>query len=94
MSTPNLFDYATKDTLSVRELEQRASRLSARASRTPNSARPASGDKPVREERELSNGVVVIVKAKTGSPESGKIEIPYYSEEEKAWTLNVLAGTS
>lgn len=89
-----LADECVRDALSVRELEQRASRLSAHASGTPNPTRPANADKPLREERELSNGVVVIVKAKTGSPGSGKIEIPYYSEEEKAWTLNVLAGTS
>ena len=80
-----------RETLSVRELEQRVSAAN-RTHRTPTSSNPEGENRPVPQEHELPNGVVVIVKAKKGSPESGKIEIPYYSEDEKAWTLNMLAG--
>ena len=78
--------------LSVRELEHRVSAANGRTLRTPTPSTPEGEKRPDRQEHELSNGVVVIVKAKKGSPESGKIEIPYYSEDEKAWTLNILAG--
>lgn len=55
-------------------------------------ATASAGQVVRREERELSNGVVVVVRTDKGSPQSGKIEIPYYSEDEKEWTLDVLAG--
>ena len=80
-----------RETLSVRELERRVSAANGRTS-APTSSDPTGGQGAARQEHELSNGVVVIVKTNKGSPGSGKIEIPYYSEDEKAWTLNMLAG--
>lgn len=89
----NLASECVRRATSVRELERHIRRRSVTARSTPNPATPTSEAGTVREEHELSNGVVVIVKIKAGRPGSGKIEIPYYSEDEKAWTLNVLAGT-
>ena len=88
-----LADECVRKALSVRELEQRVSVTNGRSG-TPRSPDPKGTPTNVRQERELSNGVVVIVKTKKGSPGSGKIEIPYYSEDEKEWTLRVLAGNA
>ncbi len=51
----------------------------------------ADSSKRAREERELANGVFVVIKDDGGELCSGKIEIPYYSVTEKEWVLNTLS---
>lgn len=57
-------------------------------------ARPKGPDptRRKREERELPNGVFVVIKEDGVEVGGGKIEIPYYSVTEKEWVLNALAG--
>ena len=98
-----LADDCVAQAISVRDLERRVGRSNGHAHRTPTPSQSTSDATPsqstsdakaLREEHELSNGVYVIVKTTAGMPESGTIEIPYYSEGEKVWTLSVLAGTT
>ncbi len=51
----------------------------------------ADATKRAREERELPNGVFVVIKEEGGEHCGGKIEIPYYSQTEKEWVLNTLS---
>lgn len=51
----------------------------------------ADSPRKTREERELPNGVFLIIKENLGEVCSGTIEIPYYSEAEKAWVLSALS---
>ena len=44
-----------------------------------------------RSERELPNGVFLIIKESVTDPTCGTIEIPYYSPEEKHWVMATLS---
>jgi ParB family transcriptional regulator, chromosome partitioning protein len=44
-----------------------------------------------REERELRNGLFLVIKERRAQAGSGTIEIPYYTADEKAWVLEALA---
>lgn len=72
---------------SVREFEAWVS--SARKKADEGAARESLRNK--REERELRNGLFLVIKESRAQAGSGTIEIPYYSPDEKEWVLNVLA---
>jgi ParB family chromosome partitioning protein len=59
------------------EVDRRASRRSS---------------KKRREERELKNGLFLIIKERHNEAGSGMIEIPYYCEDDKKWVLDALSG--
>jgi ParB family transcriptional regulator, chromosome partitioning protein len=44
-----------------------------------------------REERELRNGLFLVIKENRDKAGSGTIEIPFYSRDEKDWVLNALS---
>jgi hypothetical protein len=44
-----------------------------------------------REERELRNGLFLVIKESRDNAGSGTIEIPYYSSNEKDWVLKALS---
>jgi ParB family chromosome partitioning protein len=73
---------------SVREFEAWVS--SARGDADERASRESLRKK--REERELRNGVFLVIKESRGQAGSGTIEIPYYSPDEKDWVLKALAG--
>lgn len=56
-------------------------------------SRKAAEARRTREERELPNGVFLIIKENFGDACSGTIEIPYYSVTEKEWVLNAVSKT-
>lgn len=73
---------------SVRELEMSVSEA------VDGGGDETSADSPrrTREERELPNGVFLVIKETPGEACNGKIEIPYYSVVEKEWVLKALAA--
>lgn len=73
---------------SVRELE--SSLLSMRAETDPRHERESTRKR--RDERDLPNGVFLVIKESSRDTSCGTIEIPYYSEEEKEWVLVALAS--
>ena len=73
---------------SVREFEARIS--SARGKADERASRESQRNK--REERELRNGLFVVIKESRAEAGNGTIEIPYYSPGEKDWVLNALSG--
>ncbi len=74
--------------MSVRELEALVSEGAA----TRGRPRARESVRNRREELELPNGVFLVIKSSLTSPNGGgHIEIPYYSEEEKRWVLEVLS---
>jgi ParB family transcriptional regulator, chromosome partitioning protein len=75
--------------LSVRELEDRLS-STARSKRSTRREHPG---KVRKNELELPNGVFLWIKEKAGDACYGTIEIPFYSEHEKEWVLEVLRNT-
>lgn len=74
--------------MSVRELEELLS--STREEADKRSSRESLRKK--REERELRNGLFLVIKESRDRTGSGTIEIPYYSADEKDWVLKALAG--
>ena len=72
---------------SVREFE--AWVASARKKGDEGAARESLRNK--REERELRNGLFLVIKENRAQAGSGTIEIPYYSPDEKDWVLNALS---
>jgi ParB family transcriptional regulator, chromosome partitioning protein len=72
---------------SVRELE---ASLAGERGRADPQAAPESPRRR-REERELQNGLFLVIK-ESGETCSGTIEIPYYSELEKEWVLEALSA--
>ena len=70
---------------SVRDLE---ASLSAAVDRVVHGSSDSA--KKMREERELPNGVFLVIKEHGDDVGSGKIEIPYYSLTEKEWVLRAL----
>lgn len=73
---------------SVRELETLLS--GERDGHRPRASRESARRR--REERELANGLFLVIKEKVTEKGTGTIEIPYYSEDEKEWVLDALAG--
>jgi ParB family chromosome partitioning protein len=72
---------------SVREFEAWVS--SARGSADERASRESLRNK--REERELRNGLFLVIKESRAQAGSGTIEIPYYSPDEKDWVLKTLS---
>jgi ParB family chromosome partitioning protein len=72
------------DGSSVRELEESLART---AGRHVGRERPAKR----RLEKELPNGVFLVIKESPTQPICGTIEIPYYSREEKDWVMAALS---
>lgn len=72
---------------SVREFEAWLS--SERGKTEKRSSRESSRNK--REERELRNGLFLVIKENRDKLGNGTIEIPYCSQDEKDWVLNALA---
>lgn len=72
---------------SVREFEASLSDTRAKADK------PASREavRASREERELLNGLFLVIKERRDSACIGTIEIPFYSLEDKNWVLRVLS---
>lgn len=72
---------------SVREVEALV------ASARPKTDRAASREsvRNKREERELRNGLFLVIKESRENAGSGTIEIPYYSSNEKDWVLQALS---
>ena len=73
---------------SVRELESSLS--SMRAETDPRRERESTRRR--RDERDLPNGVFLVIKENSRDTSCGTIEIPYYSDEEKEWVLATLAS--
>jgi ParB family transcriptional regulator, chromosome partitioning protein len=73
---------------SVRELESSLS--SMRAETDPRRERESPRKR--RDERDLPNGVFLVIKENSRDTSCGTIEIPYYSEEEKEWVLVALGS--
>jgi ParB family chromosome partitioning protein len=71
---------------SVRELE---AWLSTARSKDRRASRESLRNK--REERELRNGLFLVIKESRENAGSGTIEIPYYSLSEKDWVLRALS---
>lgn len=72
---------------SVREFEAWLS--SARSKEDRRASRESLRNK--REERELRNGLFLVIKESRDNAGSGTIEIPYYSPNEKDWVLKALS---
>lgn len=72
---------------SVREFEAWLS--SARGAKDQRASRASLRNK--REERELRNGLFLVIKEKRDKAGSGTIEIPFYSLEDKDWVLKALS---
>ena len=72
---------------SVREFEAWVS--SARGKADERASRASVRSK--REERELRNGLFLVIKESRAQAGRGTIEIPYYSPGEKAWVLSALS---
>ena len=72
---------------SVREFE--AWLASARSKTDRRASRESIRNK--REERELRNGLFLVIKESRDNEGSGTIEIPYYSANEKDWVLKALS---
>jgi ParB family chromosome partitioning protein len=72
---------------SVREFE--AWVASERGKTDKRSSRESLRNK--REERELRNGLFLVIKESREEAGNGTIEIPYYSLDEKEWVLNALS---
>lgn len=72
---------------SVREFEAWFS--SERGKTDKRTSRESSRNK--REERELRNGLFLVIKESRNEAGSGTIEIPFYSPDEKDWVLKVLS---
>ena len=72
---------------SVREFEAWMS--SARPKTDRRTSRESVRNK--REERELRNGLFLVIKESRDNAGSGTIEIPYYSSNEKDWVLKALS---
>jgi len=72
---------------SVREFEAWLS--SERGKTDKRSSRESLRNK--REERELRNGLFLVIKESRNEAGNGTIEIPYYSQDEKDWVLSVLS---
>jgi ParB family transcriptional regulator, chromosome partitioning protein len=73
---------------SVRELESSLSSMRVET----DSRRERESTRKRRDERDLPNGVFLVIKENARDTSCGTIEIPYYSEEEKEWVLVALAS--
>lgn len=84
-----LAKWCIQEKQTVRQLEAQLDRQEpseAQAADAASCGRP----KQLKEPRELANGIYLVIRENADGSRAGKIEVPYYSQDERDWVLKAL----